>query len=135
MLLKLEALLLLWEPGHSLTVDFIFITFLKKIGFSGSGKSTLMAALAHRDIGKYNFINLSEIFLIYFPSGGMCVDGDIVINGRPIGNFMRHYSGFMHQEDIFVGSLTVLEHMNIMVKQSSEFNLQKYILFNCFSLD
>lgn len=45
----------------------------------------------------------------------MQVDGDIVINGRPIGTYMKHLSGYMPQEDLFVGSLTVLEHMHIMV--------------------
>lgn len=44
----------------------------------------------------------------------MEVDGDILVNGRPLGNYMKYMSGFMHQEDIFVGSLTVYEHMNIM---------------------
>lgn len=29
---------------------------------------------------------------------------------------MKYLSGFMHQEDIFVGSLTVFEHMNIMAR-------------------
>lgn len=37
------------------------------------------------------------------------------MNGRPVGNYMRHLSGFMHQDDLFVGSLTVWEHMNFMV--------------------
>lgn len=45
----------------------------------------------------------------------MNIEGDILINGRPIGDYMKHLSGFMHQDDIFIGSLTVWEHMNIMV--------------------
>lgn len=28
---------------------------------------------------------------------------------------MRHHSGFMHQEDIFIGTMTVLEHLWFMV--------------------
>nr|XP_022907988.1 protein scarlet-like [Onthophagus taurus] len=68
------------------------------MGASGAGKSTLMAALAYRS------------------TGGIVVEGDILINGRPIGNYMRYLSGFMHQEDIFVGSLTVLEHMTMMAR-------------------
>lgn len=43
------------------------------------------------------------------------MEGDIRVNGRGLGNYMRRLSGFMHQDDVFVGSLTVLEHMNIMV--------------------
>ncbi|KAJ8964586.1 hypothetical protein NQ314_004891, partial [Rhamnusium bicolor] len=47
-------------------------------------------------------------------AGTMDVEGDILINGRPIGDYMKYVSGYMHQEDIFVPSLTVLEHMVIM---------------------
>ncbi|KAJ3643838.1 hypothetical protein Zmor_026524 [Zophobas morio] len=66
------------------------------MGASGAGKSTLMSTLAYRN------------------TGGTYMDGDVLINGRPIGSYMKYLSGFMHQEDIFIGSLTVLEHMNIM---------------------
>lgn len=52
-------------------------------------------------------------------TGGVTVEGDILINGRPVGDYMRHISGFMHQEDIFIGSLTVWEHMTIMVKKQN----------------
>ncbi|KAJ8955186.1 hypothetical protein NQ318_009082 [Aromia moschata] len=65
--------------------------------FSGAGKSTLMTALAYRH------------------SGTTEIDGDILVNGRPIGSYMKYLSGYMHQEDLFVPSLTVMEHMNIMV--------------------
>lgn len=64
---------------------------------SGAGKSTLMAALGYRQTGE------------------MHVEGEILINGRPIGSYMKHLSGYMPQEDIFVASLTVFEHMTIMV--------------------
>ncbi|KAG5892103.1 hypothetical protein JTB14_008072 [Gonioctena quinquepunctata] len=66
------------------------------MGSSGAGKSTLMSALAHRT------------------RSSMDVEGDILINGRQIGDFMKFLSGYMHQEDIFVPYLTVSEHMNIM---------------------
>lgn len=52
---------------------------------------------------------------------GLAVEGDIVVNGRPIGNYMRHISGFMDQHDIFIGSLTVYEHL--------------WITVSCFELD
>lgn len=45
----------------------------------------------------------------------MHVEGEVLINGRPIGSYMKHLSGYMPQEDIFVASLTVFEHMTIMV--------------------
>ncbi|CAG9863566.1 unnamed protein product [Phyllotreta striolata] len=66
------------------------------MGSSGAGKSTLMSALAHHTMG--------DTF----------VEGTILINGRPIGDYMKFLSGFMHQEDIFVPYLTVREHMTIM---------------------
>ncbi|XP_066247718.1 protein scarlet [Euwallacea similis] len=66
------------------------------MGASGAGKSTLMAALGYRQTGE------------------MHVEGEILINGRPIGSYMKHLCGFMPQDDIFVGSLTVFEHMNVM---------------------
>nr|WOD55113.1 ABCG transpoter Scarlet2 [Hymenopus coronatus] len=68
------------------------------MGASGSGKSTLMAALAHR---------LSDEAL---------VEGDIRVNGRSLDSFMQHLSGFMHQEDLFVSSLTVREHLTFTAK-------------------
>ncbi|XP_068899588.1 protein scarlet [Tenebrio molitor] len=68
------------------------------MGASGAGKSTLMSTLAYRN------------------TGDASVEGDILVNGRPIGSYMKYLSGFMHQEDIFIGSLTVLEHMNIMAR-------------------
>jgi ABC-type multidrug transport system ATPase subunit len=51
-----------------------------------------------------------------FFSGGVIVDGDIWVNGRPIGDDMHRLSGFMHQDDLFVNSLTVQEHLLFMVR-------------------
>lgn len=67
------------------------------MGASGAGKSTLMTALAHRS------------------PAGVVVKGDVRVDGRPVGDFMRRLSGFLHQEDIFVPQLTVREHLNFMV--------------------
>jgi len=36
--------------------------------------------------------------------------------GIPVGKFMRTISGYVYQEDLFIGSLTVLEHLNFMVR-------------------
>lgn len=36
------------------------------------------------------------------------------MNGCKIGPFMQRLSGFVHQEDLFYGSLTVLEHLTCM---------------------
>ena len=49
-------------------------------------------------------------------SAGVIVDGDIRVNGKPLGDYMHRLSGFMHQEDLCVSSLTVQEHLNFMVR-------------------
>lgn len=66
--------------------------------FSGAGKSTLMSALAYRN------------------PAGTIVKGDILVNNRPVGPFMHRLSGFVHQDDLFNGALTVLEHITFMVR-------------------
>lgn len=43
------------------------------------------------------------------------VDGNIIMNGTPVGEFMHQESGYMHQDDLFVNNLTVNEHLTIMV--------------------
>ncbi|XP_049540478.1 protein scarlet [Anopheles darlingi] len=68
------------------------------MGSSGAGKSTLMAALAYRT------------------PPGTVVQGEILINGNPIGPYMYRLSGFVHQDDLFVGTLTVSEHLHFMAK-------------------
>ena len=93
------------------------------VGGSGAGKSTLMAALAYRNPGKLSqCLDLSRVhtFLLdvqrLFLSAGAVVVGDIRVNGRPLGDYMHRLSGFMHQEDLFVSSLTVREHLDFMVR-------------------
>eukprot|EP00099_Drosophila_melanogaster_P015285 NP_524108.1 scarlet [Drosophila melanogaster] len=71
-------------------------TLMALMGSSGSGKTTLMSTLAFRQ------------------PAGTVVQGDILINGRRIGPFMHRISGYVYQDDLFLGSLTVLEHLNFM---------------------
>uniref|UniRef100_A0A034W8J1 Protein scarlet n=1 Tax=Bactrocera dorsalis TaxID=27457 RepID=A0A034W8J1_BACDO len=66
------------------------------MGSSGSGKTTLMSTLAFRQ------------------PAGTIVQGDILINGRRIGPFMHRISGYVYQDDLFIDTLTVLEHMTFM---------------------
>lgn len=66
------------------------------MGSSGSGKSTLMTALAARC------------------PGGVKLNGKICYNGIPIHRSMLAMSGFVFQDDIFVGSLTVREHLTFV---------------------
>lgn len=73
-------------------------TCMAIMGSSGAGKSTLMSTLAYRR-----------------PTGTI-VHGDIAVNGTPMGAFMHKLSGFVYQDDIFVGTLTVREHLNFMIQ-------------------
>nr|CAI5860913.1 unnamed protein product [Callosobruchus analis] len=67
-----------------------------KLHSSGAGKSTLMSVLGYRNSAKLE------------------VEGDILLNGRKTKDYMKYLSGYMHQEDIFIPYLTVMEHMTIM---------------------
>ena len=67
--------------------------------FSGAGKSTLMNVLAHRNIGQ------------------MEVRGTVEVNDRPIGQEINAMSAYVQQDDLFVGSLTVREHLTFQVSQ------------------
>ncbi|XP_054287861.1 protein scarlet [Macrosteles quadrilineatus] len=73
-------------------------TLVALMGASGAGKSTLMSALA------------------YQTTAAMVVDGDIRVNGRPLGPFMRKVSGYMDQDDIFINTLTVTEYLRFMAR-------------------
>ncbi|KAM3961772.1 scarlet [Aphomia sociella] len=71
-------------------------TLIALMGPSGAGKTTLMSTLAHR----------SPV--------GTVIEGDIAMNGMPVGDFMHQESGYLHQDDLFVDNLTVIEHLTIM---------------------
>nr|BBC77941.1 ABC transporter Scarlet [Thermobia domestica] len=66
------------------------------MGASGAGKTTLMRTLAHRN------------------PRDVVVDGDIRVNGIPVGDFMNTISGYVYQEDLFISTMTVREHLNFM---------------------
>nr|QST15008.1 ABCG2-like7 protein [Diaphanosoma celebensis] len=68
------------------------------MGASGAGKSTLLNALSHRS------------------PPGVIVDGDIRVNGRPIGRYFCDMSGYVYQDDIFVSSLTPKEHLQFTAR-------------------
>lgn len=73
-------------------------TLMGIMGSSGAGKSTLMTTLAYRR------------------PPGTIVHGDIVVNGQAVGAFMHKLSGFVYQDDIFIGTLTVREHLSFMIQ-------------------
>jgi len=73
-------------------------TLLALMGSSGAGKSTLMNALAQRT------------------SRNMIVNGELLINGCHANQDIVHLAGYVHQDDLFVGSLTVKEHLTFMAR-------------------
>lgn len=46
---------------------------------------------------------------------GTVIDGEIIMNGRPVCSYVDRESGYMHQDDIFAENLTVIEHLTVMV--------------------
>ncbi|KZC05435.1 Protein scarlet [Dufourea novaeangliae] len=75
------------------------------IGSSGAGKSSLMTALAFR--------NGPELL----------VHGEIRANGAPVDlSYMMRNSGYMHQDDIFVETMTVIEHLWFMARMKLDGN-------------
>ena len=63
------------------------------MGSSGAGKSTLMNVLAGRNLG-----NLE-------------IEGKVTVNGEDVGAKITTLSAYVQQDDIFIGSMTVKEHL------------------------
>ncbi|XP_028399573.1 protein white-like isoform X2 [Dendronephthya gigantea] len=63
------------------------------MGSSGAGKSTLLNVLSHRNISSIE------------------VSGTVFINGNPISDEINNMSAYVQQEDLFIGTLTVREHL------------------------
>uniref|UniRef100_A0A1I7YP24 ABC transporter domain-containing protein n=1 Tax=Steinernema glaseri TaxID=37863 RepID=A0A1I7YP24_9BILA len=68
---------------------------LALMGASGAGKTTLLNTLLQRNLR------------------GLKVTGEILVNGREVGRGITTISSYVQQEDLFVGTLTVSEHLNI----------------------
>ena len=68
-------------------------TLLAIMGSSGAGKSTLMNVLAGRNLGN------------------LAIEGSIKVNGINVGSGMSSLSAYVQQDDIFIGSMTVKEHL------------------------
>ena len=64
---------------------------------SGAGKTTLMNILTHRRPGKLK------------------INSDVRINGRKMKTDISGVSGFVQQEELFIGSMTIREHLRFHV--------------------
>ncbi|XP_078703250.1 protein white-like [Branchiostoma floridae x Branchiostoma belcheri] len=73
-------------------------TLLAIMGASGAGKSTLLNVLTYRNRG-----NLS-------------VEGTVEVNGQPIGKDITAVSAYVQQDDLFIGVLTVREHLRFQAR-------------------
>ncbi|PAV85478.1 hypothetical protein WR25_06946 [Diploscapter pachys] len=68
------------------------------MGASGAGKTTLLNTLLQRNLK------------------GLTVEGEILVNGQSVGKSVTSVSAYVQQEDIFVGTLTVREHLMIQAR-------------------
>jgi len=51
--------------------------------------------------------------------GQLVIDGDIRVNGKPVTlEEMNEYSGYVQQNDLFHGTLTVREHLTFLVNNT-----------------
>ncbi|KAK5984710.1 ABC transporter G family member 24, partial [Trichostrongylus colubriformis] len=69
------------------------------MGSSGAGKTSLLNVLTSRNLSGLNV------------SGFVTVDGSCVSKWR-----MKEISAFVQQHDMFIGTLTVREHLRFMAK-------------------
>lgn len=57
----------------------------------------------------------------------MIVHGDISVNGLCVNSsYMQHHTGYMHQEDIFIGTMTVMEHLWFMARMKLDRRMKNY---------
>ncbi|CAF0976526.1 unnamed protein product [Adineta ricciae] len=75
------------------------------MGASGAGKTTLLNIITHRR------------------SGQLKINADVRINGRHMKKDISGVSGFVQQEELFIGTLTVREHLRFhsMLRLGKEF--------------
>lgn len=71
------------EPGSLLAI----------MGASGAGKTTLLNVLSRQNIARLN------------------LRGNVMVNNQVIKNKIKSISAYVQQEDLFIGTLTVKEHL------------------------
>ena len=75
--------------------------FLALMGASGAGKTTLLDCLTFRNTGKLK------------------ISGQRHINGAQVNtDSLARISGYVQQDDLFIGTLTVSEHLRFQVRPS-----------------
>lgn len=72
---------------------------MKILLYSGSGKTTLLNVLTHRNVG------------------GLNLEGYIKVNGVEVTpGLIRSISAYVQQDDLFIGTLKVEEHLRFQVR-------------------
>lgn len=82
------------------------------MGASGAGKTTLLNILNFRNRGKINII------------------GDVKINGKVANwDLISRYSGYVQQDDLFIATLTVKEHLTFlaMLKMGNDYTKEQIL--------
>ncbi|CAG9531648.1 unnamed protein product, partial [Cercopithifilaria johnstoni] len=75
---------------------------------SGAGKTTLLNALLQRNIK------------------GLKIDGIVKVNGQIIGRKITKVSAYIQQQNLFINSLTVYEHLNLQAALRLPASLTKH---------
>ena len=78
--------------------------------YSGSGKTTLLNVLSHRNISNVD------------------VSGTVCLNGKPVSFDINNISAYIQQEDLFIGSLTVHEHLMFQVSMYTRISIMHVVL-------
>lgn len=68
------------------------------MGASGAGKTTLLNTLLHRNLK------------------GLRVEGQVLVDGIELGSKITNVSGYVQQEELFLPTLTVKEHLLLQAR-------------------
>ena len=88
---------------QNITPDSLLLNFWFH-GFSGAGKTTLMNVLSYQNMARLH------------------VSGSVLVNGQSIKHKIKNISAYVQQEDLFIGTLTVKEHLTFQVQEIICFN-------------
>lgn len=92
------------EPGSLLAI----------MGASGAGKTTLLDILSAQNVGGKN------------------IAGNIRVNGRNIESKIKNISAYCQQQDLFIGTLTVKEHLTFQVITICSFSFISIFNYHAF---
>uniref|UniRef100_A0A0N4Z3Y7 ABC transporter domain-containing protein n=1 Tax=Parastrongyloides trichosuri TaxID=131310 RepID=A0A0N4Z3Y7_PARTI len=101
--LTFQNLSVFFEKNHKCILNDVY-GFIRPgelvalMGSSGAGKTTLLNSLMYRNLK------------------GLVVQGDILVDGTHIGKEISEMCGYIQQDELFLPSLTVKEHLTIQAK-------------------